>query len=226
LDVLFETPLYQQLINLPIESPFTKSERGPLQVYVPSLEDILGDKLTAFAPNTTGIPYFKNGDSMAMEIIKQLYDIGKVFDSVQDIEIVKKTFHAFAAIELKYRNQPQLNEEDVLNDIFQTSLSLISRGVAGEGDFTQLLSGIQRVSRFIFSESFHIEKAITLASKSAYLASSIRNDAQLLQRFEHPSQIQDWQMHEPAFSRINRLKKTDPEAFFYCYKAYDHPSPP
>jgi len=24
----------------------------------PSLEDLLGDKLTAFAPNTTGIPYF------------------------------------------------------------------------------------------------------------------------------------------------------------------------
>jgi hypothetical protein len=34
------------------------------------------EKLTAFAPNTTGIPYEKNGHSKSMEIIKQLYDIG------------------------------------------------------------------------------------------------------------------------------------------------------
>ena len=39
--------------------------------YIPSFEDLLGDKLTAFAPNTTGIPYFKKDDSMSMEIIKQ-----------------------------------------------------------------------------------------------------------------------------------------------------------
>ncbi|MBK7097825.1 MAG: hypothetical protein IPH58_05105 [Sphingobacteriales bacterium] len=46
----------------------------------------MGDKLTAFAPNTTGIPYFKKDDSMSMEIIKQLYDIGNLFDAVTDIE--------------------------------------------------------------------------------------------------------------------------------------------
>jgi len=40
------------------------------------MEDLLGDKLTAFAPNSTGIPYYKGEDSMSMGIIKQLYDIG------------------------------------------------------------------------------------------------------------------------------------------------------
>ena len=46
------------------------------------LDDILGDKLTAFAPNTTGIPYEKSGLSRAMEIIKQLYDIGNLFEQM------------------------------------------------------------------------------------------------------------------------------------------------
>ena len=55
----------------------------PLLAKVPCLEDMLGDKLTAFAPNTTGIPYFKKQDSMSMEIIKQLYDIGNLFDAAK-----------------------------------------------------------------------------------------------------------------------------------------------
>ena len=76
----------------------------PLLVNVPSLEDILGDKLTAFASNTTGIPYFKSEHSMSMEIIKQLYDIGNLFDKVENLKIIKSTFSIFAKTELKYRN--------------------------------------------------------------------------------------------------------------------------
>lgn len=94
----------------------------PLSVIVPSLEDILGDKLTAFAPNTTGIPYFKNADSMSMEIIKQLYDIGNLFDTVNDIETIKTAFYRFAKTEITYRNTKEINEDDVLQDIYETSL--------------------------------------------------------------------------------------------------------
>ena len=65
---------------------------APLNVNVPNLEDILGDKLTAFAPNTTGIPYFKKEDSMSMEIIKQLYDIGNLFDVVNELSVIRTTF--------------------------------------------------------------------------------------------------------------------------------------
>ena len=39
-------------------------------VTVPTIDAITGDKLTAFAPNTIGIPYFKGKDkqSFSMEI--------------------------------------------------------------------------------------------------------------------------------------------------------------
>lgn len=46
-------------------------------VTMPSVDCILGDKLTAFAPHTTGIPY--NIDK-ELEIIKQMYDISCLFD--------------------------------------------------------------------------------------------------------------------------------------------------
>jgi hypothetical protein len=46
---------------------------------------ILGDKLTAFAPNTTGIPYKKGKH---IEIIKQLHDVSKLIDNITDISTV------------------------------------------------------------------------------------------------------------------------------------------
>lgn len=65
--------------QLPIESPFIKLDSEPLLVTVPKKEDILGDKMTAFAPNTIGIPFYKKDRECNMEIIKQLYDINRLF---------------------------------------------------------------------------------------------------------------------------------------------------
>lgn len=59
LDVLFEDVWYTRVERLPIVSPFLLMTGEPLTVSLPSKEDLQGDKLTAFAPNTTGIPYIK-----------------------------------------------------------------------------------------------------------------------------------------------------------------------
>jgi len=125
---------YAKLEKIPIESSFVPIIREPVLVDVPCIEDMLGDKLTAFAPNTTGIPYFKKEDSMSMEIIKQLYDIGNLSDVVNDTNIIKSTFFRFAATELNYRNLEGINENDVLEDIYQTSLCLVTRGADGKGE--------------------------------------------------------------------------------------------
>ncbi len=87
-----------------IVSPLLKHKTEPSWVNVPSVEDVLGDKLTAFAPETTGIPYYKNGDSKAMEIIKQLYDIGSLFDCAKDIGVTIEAFKRIVLVELGYRN--------------------------------------------------------------------------------------------------------------------------
>ncbi|WP_201766043.1 nucleotidyl transferase AbiEii/AbiGii toxin family protein [Nafulsella turpanensis] len=92
LDILLEKPAYQKTITIPIDSPFLQQEGEAEMVTVPSFEDILADKLTAFAPNTTGIPYQKKGQSMAMEIIKQLYDVGCLFNHAKDGTVICKTF--------------------------------------------------------------------------------------------------------------------------------------
>lgn len=221
LDILFEDVNYLKVIQVPIQSGFIPLIAKPVLVNVPCLEDILGDKLTAFAPNTTGIPYFKSGDSMSMEIIKQLYDIGNLLDVVNNVELIKATFMRFAVTELSYRDIRNLNEKDVIEDIYQTSLCIATRGADGNGNFDQLQLGIQRVGRFIFSENYHLEKAIVHASKAAYLAMLIKCNASRLEKFSNPLDLKDWIITTPMNTRLNRLKKSNPEAFFYWYKAYE-----
>jgi predicted nucleotidyltransferase component of viral defense system len=220
LDILFEEVIYAKVIQLPIQSVFVPMQEPPLLVDVPCLEDLLGDKLTAFAPSTTGIPYFKKEDSMSMEIIKQLYDIGNLLDTVSDVAIIKSTFYRFAAIELTYRNTNGLNEQDVLEDIYQTSLCIVSRGSDGNGNFEQLQLGIQRINSFIFSENYHLENAIIHASKAAYLSTLIKYDAQIVEKFNNPMQLKDWLISKPMNNKLNKLKKSNPEAFFYWFKIY------
>jgi len=120
LDILFEDIGYKNVIEIPIQSFFVPIKGAPITVKVPCLEDMLGDKLTAFAPNTTGIPYFKKKNSMSMEIIKQLYDIGNLFDVANDLEVIKVTFLKFVDTELTYRSMYGLTANDVLEDIYQT----------------------------------------------------------------------------------------------------------
>lgn len=128
LDVLFEDIQYHDVEQLPIQSRFLKLEGEPVLVNVPSKADMLGDKLTAFAPNTTGIPYFKGEKDCSMEIIKQLFDVASLFDVTDDVTVVSETFKKFATVELQYRNLDPENIAQVLDDIFQTSLCLCLKG--------------------------------------------------------------------------------------------------
>lgn len=220
LDILFEENQYQNIIEIPILSKFIPTIAENIPVKVPSIEDLLGDKLTAFAPNTTGIPYFKKEDSMSMEIIKQLYDIDTLFDKVENLEITKETFYRFAKTELFYRDRNE-TIEDVIEDIYQTALCIVMRGTDGNGNFEELSAGIKRVSGFIFSENYHIEKAILSASKAAYLSTLISHNHDTIEKYANPLQMKDWTISEPLNSKLNKLKKSNPEAFFYWYKIFE-----
>ncbi|TPE41060.1 nucleotidyl transferase AbiEii/AbiGii toxin family protein [Pontibacter mangrovi] len=218
LDILFEEPAYKVIKFIPIDSSFVRQVGEPLLVRVPSFEDILGDKLTAFAPDTTGIPYEKNGHSRAMEIIKQLYDIGCLCTFAEDGEVVCSTFNAFAKTELGYRKLEK-TPVDVLDDIFGTALTICTRGQSGTGNYAALMSGINQIKHFIFSEPYHVERAITCASKAAYLASAVKAGAKELSKYSgEPMQVKNCIIGEPFDTKLNKLKKSNPEAFFYHFE--------
>lgn len=218
LDILFEKPQYQQMISQNIDSTFVFQNGKPLQVQVPGFDDILGDKLTAFAPNTTGIPYEKGGQSRAMEIIKQLYDIGNLVEQMQNPVITAATFYAFAKTELSYRNI-EGHTNLVLDDIFDTSLTISTKGQLGSGNMNALLQGTGQLKQYIFSENYHIEKAVTHAARAAYTTALIRTGEKTIQRFTEPMEIKDWNITNQQYNKLNKLRKSNPEAFYYWYRA-------
>lgn len=217
LDILFEKPHYAKLLSFPIDSTFVIQEGEPIKVNIPCHEDILGDKLTAFAPNTTGIPYEKGGDSRTMEIMKQLFDIGSLLEPVMDMTIVAKTFDIFAKTEIGYRKSVT-DANGVLDDIYDTALHICSKGEKGIGDFKALSRGIIQVKRFIFSENYHIDRAITDAAKAAYLATLLKFEVKHLTKYQDAKSIQELVINQSFDSKLNKLKKGNPEAFFYWYQ--------
>jgi len=80
LDVLFHKHLYPETVQTPIKAFWLDTDENSVMVTTPTIEAILGDKMTAFAPNTTGVPHGKNKE---IEIIKQLFDVGRLFGVVQ-----------------------------------------------------------------------------------------------------------------------------------------------
>ena len=217
LDILFEKPQYQQLITQNIDSTFVFQSGKPLQVQIPSFDDILGDKLTAFAPNTTGIPYEKGGESRAMEIIKQLYDIGNLVERMQNPGITATTFHAFAKTELGYRGITG-ETKLVLDDIFDNSLTISTKGKLGKGRMDAFMQGIGQLKQYIFSENYHIEKAVTHAARAAYVSSLIHTNEKMAKHFSDPLEIKYWSIVNQQYNKLNKLKKSNPEAFFYWYQ--------
>lgn len=220
LDILFEKIRYEKVEKIDIDSSFVIQESVAQKVAIPSFEDLLGDKLTAFAPETTGIPYQKSGQSKAMEIIKQVYDIGNIFDKIEHIERVATTFHKFALAELGYRSLGT-DTQIVLDDIFNAALTVSTRGKDGTANFKALQEGISQVKAFIFSESYHIEKAIVHLAKAAYVAKLIECRATSFVRFNNPMEVKDWVIKQPFYTRLNKLKKSNPEAFFYWFRVYE-----
>ncbi len=216
LDIVFEKPQYQNINSLDIDSTFVFQNGTPIQVHVPSFDDILGDKLTAVAPNTTGIPYEKGGQSRAMEIIKQLYDIGNIFEDADNPLVTSTTFHAFAKTELSYRDISG-DTKLVLDDIIDTSLTISTRGQLGSGKPDALMHGIAQLKQYIFSENYHIEKAITHAARAAYIAAIIQRGEKIIRRFTDPMEIKDWTIANQQYNKLNKLRKSNPEAFYYWY---------
>lgn len=219
LDILFETNQYANISAREIKSQFVINEGQNAFVNIPSFEDLLGDKLTAFAPETTGIPYFRNGVPRSMEIIKQLYDIGNLFDETEDLTTIKTTFHNIVKTEIQYRSLKKVTPSDVLNDIYQTALSISLRGANGRSNFIELQKGLRAIERFVFSEHYHLEKAIPHAAKAAYLARLIATNQTSFERFINPSQVADALIETPHNTRLQKLKKSSPESFFYWWKA-------
>ena len=149
-------------------SQFCLTGGDDLSVMIPDVNGILGDKLTAFAPHTTGIPF---GVEKELEVIKQLFDCGELFEAMTDYLEVRESYHRIVKSELGYRGL-DVSPEDVLRDTIKGCLCIASRGNPEE-DYPYYKDGIYRIRNHILGRKFSGEIAGGYASRVLYLAASI-----------------------------------------------------
>ena len=225
LDVLIEDSIYPELVEKPIQTKWLETET-PIMVTVPSVDSITGDKLTAFAPNTIGIPYFKSDQSFAMEICKQLFDLGKLFDRIENVEIVARSFQLFAEQEIAYRKDSDssldLSPGKVLQDTLNTCVILTIRGnrkeVQVKDNFRLLQDGVRALGTgFLMTGNFRIDDAVAAAARVAHLTAKLMvGDFSPIQLYQGQDikalniQNQDW-------NYLNRLKRQPDNSIFYYW---------
>jgi hypothetical protein len=227
LDVLIEDSIYPALAELPVDTKWIETESETM-VTVPTIDAITGDKLTAFAPNTIGIPYFKGRDKQpfSMEICKQLFDLSKLFEHIEDVEMVAKSFLAFAEQEINYRKngnpKSDLTPEKLLQDTIDTCMTIARRGGGSDDDkqkFTELQRGIKAFDfGFLMSGNFRLDDAVPAAARIAYLAAKIFVSDMTPIAYYKGQDVKELNIEDPDWNILNKLKKQpDKSSFYYWY---------
>lgn len=218
LDVLYEDNHYRHVVDKVLQHPFIETDADKTVVQVPSVEDILADKLTAFAPNTSGVPYYKGTRNFTINVAKQLHDVGRLFDAANDLSVVAATFKDIATIELSYREKSD-DISIIYEDIRNTAMALATRGkVDINEDFELLKEGVDKLKSHIYSGRYTLDNAISDAAKAAYLATLIERDASVIERYSgNPSELKDKVL--PSVNKeLAKLRRGNPEAYFYWIK--------
>lgn len=215
LDILFDEHSYPSLLEMPITGDWIQTDGQLIPVKLPTHESITGDKLTAFAPNTTGVLYNQGKE---LEIVKQLFDLGRLFHEIKSIETVIASFDKTVEKEIIYRGR-KCKKEDVLNDIIQTGL-LIAKREKNKiephlSNFKEIQRGLLQFKPYQMTSFFRIDEAIISSAKAALMAAKIKSNARgVLEIFQVNSDKRDYLIQDSEYNFLNKLPA---EALFYWH---------
>lgn len=211
---------YSQLVSLPIKNAIFSVSNETL-VKTPTVDGILGDKLTAFAPNTTGVPF---GKKKSMEIIKQLFDIGELFNEAKDIKQIIANYRSIQKQESKYHTSaPTITES--LEDTIEISYLFCQSRLKGCKENTgveEIHRGLKQIYSYLLGVPFHIEQARVSASKAALLATLIKGekkDYDISGIKYNPARVEEIRdvSLKGNLQILNKLKETQTESFYYWW---------
>lgn len=214
LDILFEENHYRTLLEKPIKNDLLLTDGGDLTVRIPDVNSILGDKLTAFAPHTTGIPF---GVDKELEIIKQLYDCYTLSRELTNYAEVREVYKSVAVTELGYRGM-NYSVRDVLRDTISSCFCIIAKGSIDKDEYAYFVDGIRRISGHIYGERFNGELAAYIACEVLYLATCLYTDNEYMVIESLEEYINDKLSFRGARG-INYLRKVNLECYAYVAAA-------
>ncbi len=215
LDVLFENIQYSATVERPIKNELLLTKGDDLSVIIPDVNGILGDKLTAFAPHTTGIPF---GITKELEIVKQLFDCGSLFDAMNDYGAVRASYDKIVKSEMGYRGLA-ISTEEVLKDTIKGSLCIASRGQSDGEEYSYYKDGISRIRNHILGSKFSGEIAGAYASRVLYIASSMLVGSDFVNKITDSSGYLEQKIELPKPKSFSYLRIVDPIAYGYIVEA-------
>ncbi len=224
LDVLFAENSYPVLVERTIKTDWVIMTDDTITVVTPDLNSIAGDKLVAFAPTTTGVPY---GLEKEREIIKQLFDVGNIFPLIDDWTVFVQAYRNAADSEIRYRPERNIASIDaVLNDTIATALIIARREFHAADDkdskdkYTELFRGVNQFTHFVFEGSFRIEHAQLASARAAYMAAIVlTGNTENVAVFDPQKPLQEYMVRHPDYNFLNKRLKAvaKGEALFYWY---------
>jgi hypothetical protein len=226
LDILYAEHCYPALIQAPVKNEWIQTGADPISVSIPTADSIAGDKLTAYAPNTTGIRFrVEHADGRIiekqMEVMKQLFDIGILFDRLNNFIHFKQSFERTSSKEIEYRAHDNITLEAILNDIINTSLMVASQGKFFDpaGDYQHVATGLTQIKSYIYQGAFRRDEAVLASAKSAYLAAMIltRHEGEI-QRWQNEDDILKYFVKPVEYQFLNKRRNIPGGPLFYWYQ--------
>lgn len=217
LDVLEDEAHYPYTRATPLRSRFVLPSED-VHVTVPTIEGLLADKLTAFAPKTIGVTY--TAFKASIKIAKHAADIGELFASASDGRGLVEAYRRIFDSENSYRgNAFTLSEAlcDTIDAAFLTG-SINTRGFRATPETEVLQTGVAQVDTHMIGPRYTLDAAKIAAARAAHLAAlilsnKIPDDLSTLRFDRMRVAATDGAPLDGRFSILNRLREINPEVF-------------
>lgn len=214
LDILFAENPFARLIDCEIKNDMLLTKPKFLTVKTPDINCILGDKLTAFAPHTIGIPLNMKKD---MEVMKQMYDVGTLLNEFTDFKLVYDTYFKVAAGEIFYRGN-EITIEEAIKDTFRAAACIVSRGSLSPDEYPLYVQGIRDLRGHIYAENYSPEIAVENAARIMYMAACLLKN-QPYEKIINPMEFSSQRFLTEDMMSLKYLRKVNLEAYGYAIQA-------
>lgn len=216
LDIIFVESTYPETKVAKVQHSLLSTEEPYAEIIIPSFDSITGDKLTAFAPNTIGIPIAKNKE---IEIAKQLFDLHLLFDKMSNHEKVREAFERTSNMCAK-AYQRDYQPLHVYEDIIETAYTMAMNGSHNQDVYNEIKKGVNGLSQYLSKKSkFGYNVAVLAASRIAYLAACLmkgREPKKLAWQKVNVTEFKNIKIEHPKYASLNKsLKGGYPEAWYY-----------
>lgn len=135
-------------------------------VNMPSIHDLLADKLGAFAPNTIGK---KLGEGRDVEIIKQMYDVFFLMRHYALSPSSDQIYIAMANAEILRRGMTT-DYKTPIYDTIRTAANIVTDGKLDSNQYDLLKGAIRKFDNYVRDLTFTIDEAKAGAIYTIYAA--------------------------------------------------------